>query len=250
MSLKKKDGTLTTIDDMKIYLNEMSLSVMASTLDEQINDPNIGLKTADERIIELITNEYLSRYANKIAKGLKKSHMKYPGAEYGDLIVDETRELDKDSLDGLMACKFIDEKKNLVITGPCGCGKTWIASCIGVRAQTQLRSVRYCSTSRLIAELKMKEEDNTYLKALDQIAKLDLLILDDIGLMNLDIHSCRIFFEVLDSRDQNGSVVFISQYPISKWFSLFENATYADAALSRATGKAYRLDVKGKDYRK
>ena len=80
MSLKKKDGTLTTIDDMKIYLNEMSLSVMASTLDEQINDPNIGLKTADERIIELITNEYLSRYANKIAKGLKKSHMKYPGA--------------------------------------------------------------------------------------------------------------------------------------------------------------------------
>lgn len=96
----------------------------------------------------------------------------------------------------------------------------------------------------------IKENDNTYLKALDQIAKLGLLILDDIGLMNLDIHSCRIFFEVLDSRDQNESIIFLSQYPVKNWFSLFENATYADASLSRATGKTYRLDIKGKDYKK
>ena len=68
--------------------------------------------------------------------------------------------------------------------------------------------------------------------------------------MNLDMHSCRVFFEVLDSRDQNGSILLVSQYPVKNWFQLFENATFADASLSRATGKAYRLDVKGKDYRK
>lgn len=252
MSLKKKDGELNTIDNMKIYLNEMNLSVMAQTLDEQINDPNIGLKTADERIIEIISKEYLSRYANKIVRGLKKSGIKYPSADYSELIIDESRQLDKNVLDKLMTCNFIDEKKNLVITGASGCGKTWIASCIGVRAISQLRNVKYYNTSRLIMELSAKEkEDNTlYLKALDQIAKLDLLILDDIGLMNLDMHSCRVFFEVLDSRDQNGSISLVSQYPVKNWFQLFENATFADASLSRATGKAYRLDVKGKDYRK
>ena len=68
--------------------------------------------------------------------------------------------------------------------------------------------------------------------------------------MNLDIRSCRMFFEVLDLRNQNDSVIFLSQYPVNKWFSLFEIATYADTALSGAIGKAYRLDIKGKDYRK
>ena len=85
---------------------------------------------------------------------------------------------------------------------------------------------------------------------LESIAKLDLLILDDVGMMNLDQSSCRIFFEILDSRDQNGSTIFISQYPVKNWYSLFESATYADAALSRATGGAYRLDIKGKDFRR
>lgn len=250
MSLKKKDGELNTIDNMKIYLNEMNLSIMAQTLDEQLNDPNIGLKTADERIIEIISKEYLSRYTNKITRGLKKSNIKYPNADYSELIIDGTRTLDKTVFDKLMTCNFIDEKKNLIITGPCGSGKTWIGSCIGVRAINQLRSVKYYSTSKLLIELKAKQNDDTYLKALDQIAKLDLLILDDIGLMNLDINSCRIFFEVLDSRDQNGSIMFLSQYPVKNWYQLFENATYADASLSRATGKAYRLEVNGKDYRK
>ena len=122
--------------------------------------------------------------------------------------------------------------------------------CIGVKAIEQLKSVKFYNTSKLVMELKMKEENNTYLKALDTLAKLDLLILDDVGMMDLDQKSCRVFFEVLDSRDQNGSTIFISQYPVKNWYSLFESATYADAALSRATGKAYRLDIKGKDYRR
>ena len=250
MSLQKKDSVLNTIDDMKIYLNEMSLSTMSSTLDNQIKDPNISSKSADERIIELVTNEYLSRYARRISRGMKVACLKYSSADYSTFINDSERNIDKNALDKLMSCEFIDEKKNVIITGPCGTGKTWIASCIGVKAVEQLKTVKFYNTSKLVMELKMKEENNAYLKALDSIAKLDLLILDDVGMMDLDQKSCRIFFEVLDSRDQNGSTIFISQYPVKNWYSLFESATYADAALSRASGKAYRLDIKGKDYRK
>lgn len=250
MALQKKDCVYNTIDEMKIYLNEMSLSTMALKLDEQIKDPNINLKTADERIIELVSEEYLTRYARKIKTELKKSNIKYPGADYVDLIINQNRELDKTALDRLITCGFIDEKKNLIITGPCGCGKTWIASTIASKAINQLKTVRYFSTSKLIMTLKNKEDDGSYLRMLESIAKLDLLILDDVGMMNLDQSSCRIFFEILDSRDQNGSTIFISQYPVKNWYSLFESATYADAALSRATGGAYRLDIKGKDFRR
>lgn len=250
MSLQKKDGVLNTIDDMKIYLNEMSLSTMAITLDNQLKDSNISLKSADERIIELITSEYLSRYSRRISRGMKAANLKYSSADYSTFINDSDRNIDKYVLDKLMSCEFIDEKKNVIITGPCGTGKTWIASCIGVKAVEQLKSVKFYNTSKLVMELKGKEESNTYLRALDALAKLDLLILDDVGMMDLDQKSCRIFFEILDSRDQNGSTIFVSQYPVKNWYSLFENATYADASLSRATGKAYRLDIKGKDYRK
>ena len=248
--IQKKEVIFNTLDDMKIYLNEMHLSSMAMKLDEQIKDPNISLKSAEERIIEIISFEYLNRYAKKIKQGLTKSNIKYVSADYSNFLNDSKREIDISVLDKLMTCNFIDEKKNLIITGPCGSGKSWIASTIGIRAINQLRSVKYYSTSKLIFELKSKEKDDTYLKALDTIAKLDLLILDDVGMMNLDMISCRIFFEVLDSRDQNGSTIFISQYPVKNWYSLFENATYADASLSRATGKAYRLDIKGKDFRR
>lgn len=249
MALQKKDRTYNTIGEMPIYLNEMKLSTMANTLMEQLNDPNIGLKNADERIVDMVSKEYLLRYANKIARELKKANLKYPNADFADLITSDDRTLDKNILDELMTCDFIEEKRNLVITGPCGSGKTWIACMIAVKALTQLKTVRFCSSSKLVLKLSGMTSE-AYLKALDQMAKLDLLILDDVGMMDLDLKSCRIFFEVLDSMEQNGSIIFISQYPVKNWYTLFEKATFADASLSRATGKARRLEIKGKDFRK
>lgn len=193
MALQKKDRTYNTIGEMPIYLNEMKLSTMANTLMEQLNDPNIGLKNADERIVDMVSKEYLLRYANKIARELKKANLKYPNADFADLITSDDRTLDKNILDELMTCDFIEEKRNLVITGPCGSGKTWIACMIAVKALTQLKTVRFYSSSKLVLKLSGMTSE-AYLKALDQMAKLDLLILDDVGMMDLDLKSCRIFF--------------------------------------------------------
>ena len=166
MALQKKDRTYNTIGEMPIYLNEMKLSTMANTLMEQLNDPNIGLKNADERIVDMVSKEYLLRYVNKIARELKKANLKYPNADFADLITSDDRTLDKNILDELMTCDFIEEKRNLVITGPCGSGKTWIACMIAVKALTQLKTVRFYSSSKLVLKLSGMTSE-AYLKALD-----------------------------------------------------------------------------------
>ena len=141
---------------------------MANTLMEQLNDPNIGLKNADERIVDMVSKEYLLRYANKIARELKKANLKYPNADFADLITSDDRTLDKNILYELMTCDFIEEKRNLVITGPCGSGKTWIACTIAVKALTQLKTVRFYSSSKLVLKLSGMTSE-AYLKALDEI---------------------------------------------------------------------------------
>ncbi len=249
MAIKRKDSIDHDIEKMPMYLNEMSLSQSARKLIEQLGDPNIGLKNADDRIVEITMAEYSARYAKKIKKGIDDAGLKFPNADIADYRSDPDRVIDEKILFSLFDCSFIDQKKNVIVSGPCGTGKTWLVCALAIKAITQFRSVRFYSASRLIMEMKTKDE-KSYLKFLEQLAKKDLLILDDVGLMSLDYSSCRIFFDVLESRYENGSTIYISQYPVDEWYSVFENATYADASLSRVINKAYRLEVSGKDFRK
>ena len=248
MTIKRKEKIENTIDVMPIYLNEMAMSQASLKLIEQLNDPNISLKPAEERISEIIGAEYAFRYSNKIEKGLKKAGLKFPNADTSDYISDPDRQIDEGVLLKLFDCSFIDQKRNLIVTGPCGTGKTWLVCALAVKAIHQLRSVKFYGTSKLIMELRSKDE-KSYLKTLETLARYDLLILDDVGMMELDYRSCHAFFDILESRYENGSTVFISQYPVSEWYKMFENATFADASLSRAINKAYRLEVGGKDFR-
>ena len=249
MAIKRKDTIEYEIDKMPMYLNEMSLSQCARKLIEQLEDPNIGLKSAEERIIDITMAEYNTRYAKKIAKGIEDAKLKFPEADMADYRSDPERKINEEILFKLSECSFIDQKKNVIVSGPCGTGKTWLVCALAIKAITQFRSVRFFSTSKLIMEMKTKDE-KTYLKFLDQLAKKDLVILDDVGLMSLDYNSCRIFFDILESRYENGSTIYISQYPVNEWYGIFENATYADASLSRIINKSYRLEVSGKDFRK
>ena len=249
MAIKRKDSIEYEIDKMPMYLNEMSLSQSSRKLSEQLEDPNIGLKNAEDRIIEITMAEYNARYAKKIKKGIDEATLKFPQADFADYVSDPDRIIDEDVLFRLTDCSFIDQKKNIIVSGPCGTGKTWLVCALAIKAITQFRSVKFYATSKLIMEMKTKDE-KAYLKFLDQLSKKDLLILDDVGLMSLDYLSCRIFFDILESRYENGSTIYISQYPVNEWYGIFENATFAEASLSRVINKAYRLEISGKDFRK
>ena len=196
-------------------LRSMKLSSMADTLEKQLATPNSGLQSFDERISEIICSEWDTRYTKKFNRFLKKATLKYPAADIDESIYDADRFLDTGTIERLAACDWIDEGKNLLITGSTGSGKTYISNAPCIK----------------------------------KLAALDLLVIDDFGLMELDIDKCRNLFEVIDSRDCRHSTMVISQIPVSSWYELFQDNTYADACMDRIIHNAYRLEFNGRNMR-
>jgi len=157
---------------------------------------------------------------------------------------------DTHTIECLQKCEWIDEPKNLLITGGASAGKTRIANALCITALHQLRSVKYIRANRLLQESEKAKIEGKAYDYTNEMAAYDLLVIDDFGLMNLDIDKCLALFEVIESRDSRKSTIIVSQLPVIKWWDMFGDNTYADACLSRMTSKAYRLECNGRDMRK
>lgn len=250
MSVTNRQIDTNNIREIPQLLREMRFTAMAKRLEEQLDNPATNIYAVASEVIDLVLAEYNSRCTNKINKFIKKANLKIPGADFEDLYEEGKydRTLDFGLLNELKTCGWISRKNNLIITGPSGCGKTWIACALGACACEQFMNVRFYSVSKLI--LKMKTLDaHSYLEKLQEIAKLNLLILDDVGYMPYDLESCRIFFEILDTRYMVGSTMLVSNFTISEWYELFSDHSYGEATLSRITEKSFRLQITGEDLR-
>lgn len=238
MTIKNTAASVCQMSDMIPLMREMRLTAMANELNEMIEDPNSKLLSPEEWIKRPFMKEYNCRCDKKTAKFISKAHLKMPNADMNDLNSEAERSIDLSVWERLKELDWIDRKLNLIITGPSGIGKTWFSCALAAAACERYMNVRFWSTNLLIMKLKTyKPED--YLKELNQISQLDLLILDDVGLMNYD----------LDSRYKNGSTIFTAAIPVSDWYGLFSDQTYAEAVLSRAIGDALRLEISGPDIR-
>ena len=237
--------------DIPAALRDMRLSAMAAAYEKEHNDPGASLRTFDERFIDIITAEQDYRKNKKRNKCLKFAHLKMPDADLSQLDTTVDRQMDLGKLSALSSCEWITRRLNLIITGPCGAGKTWIACALGARACENFMSVRAYSVNRLITRMKTYASDpNVYLQQLKELEDLDLLILDDIGLQCYDLDSCRIFYEILDARYKVGSTLLISQFPVSTWMDLFSDKTYGNGVLSRNIENSVRLEIQSEDIRK
>ena len=238
------------LTDTLSKMKEMKMGNLALKLSDMVQDANFDLRKADEVIIELIRYEYESRHSRKMRRLLNKANMKYPSACIDDSIDDPTRKLDTNTVRSLASCGWIREKKNLIITGKAGTGKTNMACALGGCAIQNGMSVRYVKASLMINDLCEYQLTGNYKDYLKKYTDPDLLIIDDFGLMSLDISRCLHLFEVLDAREGSGSVLVISQIPVSKWYDTFQNSLYADACMSRMTHSSYRLEMNGRDMRR
>ena len=240
-------GNEKTISDK---LKEMRLSAMSYEYENQLANVNNGLRTFEERFSDIVDSEWISRYNKKLTKYRKHAAMRLPNASYEEIIYNEDRNIQRDMMESLARLEWIYKGEDLIITGACGCGKTYIGCAIGNLACERFISVRYYRTQELLTLLSESRLANTYTKTLKSLQKTELLILDDFGLMELDQEQCMDLFEVIEARHERLSTMILSQFPVKNWYDFFKNATYADAILDRLVYHAYRVELYGESMRK
>jgi DNA replication protein DnaC len=205
--------------------------------------------TNDEFTNLLVQAEWDERENRKINRYLKGARFRYQ-ASIEEIDFTKNRNLDKTFLLRLADCSFIKRKEDLLITGPTGVGKSYMASAIGHQACQSGYKVLYFNSQKLFARLKMSKADGSYYKEINKIEKQDLLILDDFGLQPLDNYNCSTLMEIIEDRHGRKSTIISSQLPVSNWYDVIGESTIADAILDRLVHKAHRLELKGESMRK
>ncbi len=228
-------------------LRYLKMSGMAEAYESQLEDPNADLASFQERLAKIVNHEWQIRFDKKFKRFMKQAHLRYPDADLDETIYDPARKLDTTSIERLATCHWIEEGKNLLITGMTSSGKTHLSNALCISAIRQLKTVRYIRANTLMLELEQARLKSTYLEYVTALSRFDLLAIDDFGLMELDLDKCRDLFEVIDGRDGRKSTIIISQLPVKSWFDLFKESTFADACLSRITDRrhCYRLEMNG-----
>lgn len=203
----------------------------------------------DERLAMLVDAQWLAKANSRLRRLLKEANLRDPTASLENVNYDPKRSLERASIARFADCIWIKEGKNLIVTGATGTGKTYLVSAFGNAACRKGLKVRSYRVNRLLADLAIGRGNGTYNKLLNDLKKPDLLILDDFGMTVLDPGACRDLLEVVDDRHDQKSIAISAQLPVSKWHSMFEDATIADAVLDRLVNNAYRVELKGPSLR-
>lgn len=229
-------------------LKNIRLSGMAEELKRQHETWKDEHLSAEERIIRLIDAESDMRDSKKFERLLKASGIRYKDASLNHKLL-ESEGVDRSLLERLATEDWTEEGTNLLITGKTGAGKTYCACALAVALMARFKTVRYFKAGELLRILQNAESRMELTQELNKLSRYDLLIVDDFGLMNLNMEMCRNLFELIDVRDGRKSNIFISQFPVSEWYEMFKDNTYADACLDRLTGGARRLEFLGESRR-
>lgn len=184
-----------------------------------------------------------------MARLRKNAGLKYQATPEG-LRCPSSRGLRAEQMRELLNGHYIIHRKNLLITGPTGCGKSWIANALGEQACRQKHSVRYCRTGRLLEQLAQGRVDGSWLKYLKRLQKIQVLILDDLGLEQLSYAQYNNLLGLIEDRYGQSSTIVVSQFPVDKWHGLMKNPTTADAILDRLVHNSHRLLLQGESLRK
>ena len=231
-------------------LRQLKLSGMATALVSQMDQPNTyeGLPF-EQRLQLLADSEVQDREQRKQQRLLRAAKFKL-AANAREIDYQHPRGLKQAVMASLLHCDWINKAQNLLLTGPCGSGKTYIACAMGHTACMKGYSVRYYRLSRLMLELTQAKADGSYSKALQSLAKLDCLIIDDWGLEPLKAAQRNDMMEIMDDRHESSSTIIISQLPTDQWYQSIGDNTLADAILDRLMHNAHRIKLKGESMRK
>ncbi|MCJ7538842.1 MAG: IS21-like element helper ATPase IstB [Desulfobacterales bacterium] len=228
-------------------MNLMKFYGMATTYQAAIQGKQSF--TNDELVSMLIQAEWEDRESRKIRRHLNAARFRYHAA-IEEITYSPDRNLDKTMMTRLTDCSFIKRNENILICGPTGVGKSFISSALGNQACHQGFKVLYFNTQKLFTRLRMSKADGSYMREVNRIEKMDLLILDDFGLQQMDDQNRMAFLEIIEDRHGLKSTIISSQLPVSLWHDVIGEGSVADAILDRLVNGAHRMDLMGDSLRK
>ena len=205
--------------------------------------------TADELLAHLVDAEWDERLNRRLSRLIKGARFRYQ-ASIQQVDFQLSRNLDKNALLRFSDCSWIEEKQDIVITGPTGAGKSFIATALAHQGCMYGFKVLYLNCSKLFSQLKITKAEGTYMKELKKLQSQDVLVMDDLGLHPFDTQNRLSLLEIMEDRHGMKSTIITSQFPVNSWHEVIGEPTIADAICDRIIHGAYRIELKGESLRK
>jgi len=236
---------------MKIQeqMSQLRLAGMKNRYNSLVETRHLQSLNINEGLELLLQAEVENRNIRRTERLTHNAKFRYK-ASLSEINYLESRNLDKNLIASLSDCTFINKGQSIIITGATGCGKSFLASAIGQQACLLGFKVYYSSISKLFSKLKVSRLEGTLAKTMENIAKQQLLILDDFGITGLDQQQAIDLMEIIEDRHGRNSTLIATQIPIAAWYDIIPDSTIADAILDRLIHTATRVELKGDSLRK
>jgi DNA replication protein DnaC len=237
------------MEQIKESLSRLRLPGMAAclrTLEETKRVHEISFCDGLKLLLQAETDQ---REANRLERLLKNAAFRYK-ASIQELSFDAARGIEQSKVLSIACGSYIQNGESILITGATGCGKSFLASALGMQACKQGHSVAYYNMQKLMAKFKIARLEGNTFGMFDKLAKTDLLILDDFGLASMDNQQQLDFMEIIEDRHARKATIIASQLPVASWFDVFNEETIADAILDRIVHSSHRFELKGESLRK
>ncbi len=238
-------NTTVTLEQMR----ELKLTGMFESYQSQLELSINHQLEGHELIAHLLQSEKLHRSNNRLVTLLHAARLRFHALPES-IECNTTRNLTKGQWSLLLEGAFVQHGENILITGATGCGKSFVACALGYQACLLGIKTRYFNLNRLIEAISMAKTDGSYLKFLNHLEKIPLIIIDDFGLQSLSKNMKLALLQIMEDRYAKKSLIITSQLPVANWYEYLDEPTLADAIMDRMTAKCHRLELKGESRRK
>jgi DNA replication protein DnaC len=230
-------------------LNSMKLTAMAKAFADQMQCPDITQLTFEERFGLIVDHQITDLENRRMQSRLKKAKLRLP-ASLEDLDFKQGRGLDRSTVMSLALNQWVTSHHNILVTGPTGAGKSYLACALAQKACRDGYATLYQRVPRLLQEIAVSRLDGRYAKLIAPITKCEVLILDDLLISPLTREEQRELLEIVEERYDRKATIVTSQLPVKAWHDAMQDPTLADAILDRLVHNSYKLELKGESMRR
>ncbi|MDR2446873.1 MAG: IS21-like element helper ATPase IstB [Treponema sp.] len=228
-------------------LRDMRLGTMAETFDGQLSDSGYGQMSFEERFGLIVDAEWVKRQNSRMSRLIRNANYAISGACVEDIDYREDRNLDRNLIKRLETCGYVEERRNILILGPTGAGKTYLANALGMAASRKRYAVKYAKLPDLLSELAIARDEGNYRKAVKPYRQARLLILDEWLLFPLQGNEAKELFNLVDARMGEGASIICSQFDVKGWHEKIGETAVADAICDRVATGAHRIVIGGRE---